>query len=256
MRERSEQEHLLLLEGNLTATMISEGLDCLRKATIYQKGFYYQAFYSLAIGIERLLKIILIYQYRASHEGFFPLNSFLKTKGHDLYLLFEDVSPDTLENPLHREVIQFLSDFSKKTRYYNLDLLTNASNLGSEPLALWGKLQEKIADYYGISKKQIFPNAELIRQLNSVFSVYFTDLEGKEIQDFSGIIMNWENRDIAFYGVLFFFRMVQHLVFILVDLELRHDFYPYLREVFCYYRGFYTNSWVIHKKNWRSMIAG
>ena len=84
MQDFRIEEKLLLLEGSLSGYAIGEGLECLRKANIYEKGMYYQAFFSLSIGIERLLKLIIIYEYRENHTGEFPDNNYIKNKGHKI----------------------------------------------------------------------------------------------------------------------------------------------------------------------------
>ena len=62
MEEFNQAEKLLLIEGSLSAYALANGLDCLRRANVYEKGMYYQSFFSLSIGIERLLKLIIIYE--------------------------------------------------------------------------------------------------------------------------------------------------------------------------------------------------
>lgn len=49
MKYFSEDEKFLLLESNLTLATIADGLDCLKNANGYQKGIFYQAFFSLSI---------------------------------------------------------------------------------------------------------------------------------------------------------------------------------------------------------------
>lgn len=124
MYDFSREEKLLLIEGSLTAFALADGLDCLRKANVYEKGMYYKAFFSLSIGLERLLKLIIMYEYRIRNNGNFPDNKEIKTKGHNLYEMFNIVVPEILENDLYNNIIKFLSNFAKTTRYYNLDVLT------------------------------------------------------------------------------------------------------------------------------------
>lgn len=52
----TEKERILANEAALTASLLGNGLNSLRRADMYNKGLYYQAFFSLSIGIERLLK--------------------------------------------------------------------------------------------------------------------------------------------------------------------------------------------------------
>ena len=74
----SEDEKFLLLEANLTLATIADGLDCLKNANGYQKGIFYQAFFSLSIGIERLLKLIIIDKHRIENQGRFPSNKVIR----------------------------------------------------------------------------------------------------------------------------------------------------------------------------------
>lgn len=71
----NEKEQLLANEAALTASLLGNGLNALRKAGIFNKGLYYQAFFSLSIGIERLLKMIIITRYRSNITKNFPLKS-------------------------------------------------------------------------------------------------------------------------------------------------------------------------------------
>ena len=86
-----EEEKLLLLEGALVSSALADGLERLRTADIYHKGMYYQAFLSLATGMERLLKLIIIYEYKINNNDRFPDNKYLKEKGHNLYEMFKTI---------------------------------------------------------------------------------------------------------------------------------------------------------------------
>ena len=46
----TDKERNLANEANLTASLLGNGLNALRKADLYNKGLYYQAFFSLSIG--------------------------------------------------------------------------------------------------------------------------------------------------------------------------------------------------------------
>ena len=69
----SEKELQLKREAELTAAMLKSGLNSLRKAAAYgSMGEFCQSFFSLSIGIERMLKIIIITEYRTDNDGKFP----------------------------------------------------------------------------------------------------------------------------------------------------------------------------------------
>ena len=45
----TEKERILANEAALTASLLGNGLNSLRRADMYNKGLYYQAFFSLSI---------------------------------------------------------------------------------------------------------------------------------------------------------------------------------------------------------------
>gem|GEM_PF-2370802 len=87
----SKPVKLLMKEAGLSATCLEQGLTSLRRANFMQKWHYYQAFFLLTIGIERLLKIIIITISRIEHNKI-PNNQELKNYGHDIENLFAKVS--------------------------------------------------------------------------------------------------------------------------------------------------------------------
>lgn len=86
-----DEEKLLLLEANLTLATIADGLHCLKRANMYQKGLYYQAFFSLSIGIERILKLIVIDKYRSETDEKFPNNKVIKNYAHHIYQMVDEI---------------------------------------------------------------------------------------------------------------------------------------------------------------------
>lgn len=250
-----EEEKLLLLEAALTSSTLIEGFDCIRKANIYQKGLYYQAFLSLSTGIERLLKLLIIYEYKINNQGAFPDNKQLKEKGHNLYEMFKMIAPDALEDELNNLLIKFLSDFAMTTRYYNLDVLTGKQFKSLNPLEEWSVLEEKILNKYNAKYKKTQDKAVLANMLNETASVLYLDNSMKQIDNFMPIIDEVEKRDaIQGYSVLAFFKIIKALVHKLARLELDNDLFPYLREFFDDFRGNRTDGEIRKKKNWRNNI--
>lgn len=140
----TEKERSLANEAALTSSLLGNGLNTLRKADMYNKGLYYQAFFSLSIGIERLLKIIIINQYRVANNEVFPTDINPKKLGHDLIKLCEYASIKFESDSLHIKIINFLNDFSKKSRYYNIDSMMNTDVKYDDPLFDWGLLCQDI----------------------------------------------------------------------------------------------------------------
>lgn len=257
MQEFSMEEKLLLIEGSLTAYSLAEGLDCLRKANIYEKGMYYQAFFSLSIGLERLLKLIIIYDYRANNNGTFPENKEIKEKGHNLYKMFNIVAPNILKNNLYNSIINFLSDFAKTTRYYNLDVLTGEESQKLNPLEEWNYIERMILKEYDAEIK-ITPNKNILaNNLNQIADVVFLDMNLNTVSDAMYIVNEIEERDtIQGYSVLTFYKIISALVNILTEREIKNNLFPCLREFFSHFRANYTDGEIRRKKSWRNIVKG
>jgi hypothetical protein len=143
-----EAKDLLLKESALSSMNLGVGLTFLRKYNFASLGYIYQAFFSLSIGIERLIKTILLYEYIHDNNGSYPPHSYLKSKGHDLGKLFDEVEKLAHKynctkyfNKLHNDsiydnIVCNLSDFAKANRYFNLDKLSGSNNT-QDPVTRW-----------------------------------------------------------------------------------------------------------------------
>ena len=74
----------LAREISLAAQTLCAGLTALRRANAAKTGLYYEAFFNLATGRERLCKIVLIVDYAIDHDGEFLTDSGLSKFGHDI----------------------------------------------------------------------------------------------------------------------------------------------------------------------------
>jgi len=113
-------------EAGLIAESLTSGLENLRKVSRDQS-FYYQSFYSLSIGLERLMKLII---YLNNPEN--DLRSF----GHDLVVLSANIGISPAPNSIENKILIFLNSFAKGKRYCIIDFLSsgNADDLGNEPI--------------------------------------------------------------------------------------------------------------------------
>jgi hypothetical protein len=129
----SDAELALLREASMASMSIGVGLTHVRRYDFAQSGFFYSGLFSMATGIERLLKLILIYDHRLNHDGSFPNNRQLKACGHDISGLVSRAveiaarhelpfCADVFESdPIYPTIIENLSDFARQARYHNLD---------------------------------------------------------------------------------------------------------------------------------------
>ncbi len=116
-------------------------MTTLRSAHHGRPGRYYEAFFELSIGVERIGKLIFALDRRESMRAFPTDHEFRAiTKSarsyHDLEKLFAtlgeitdrrglNVEPYPACTPTGAAVLAFLSDFASRDRYYNLTTLSD-----------------------------------------------------------------------------------------------------------------------------------
>lgn len=140
----------LVSEAGIAAEHLAVGVTMLGKADYARRGLYYQAFFDLAIGFERTGKLAYILDFCIENGGSFPSNKKLQEFSHNLEALLKKADEiakrrkleDNQRLPnsvIHKGIIKTLSEFAKRTRYYNLDFLTGDSKavLQSDPLKAW-----------------------------------------------------------------------------------------------------------------------
>ena len=246
----TEKERNLANEASLTSSLLGNGLNALRKSDLYNKGLYYQSFFSLSIGVERLLKIIIISKYRVNHDGNFPTDINLREFGHDLIKLCEHIGIKFEENSLHIRMLAFLNNFAKKSRYYNVDAMMNTSARYDDPLSDWYLLSQDILK--SSKKKKIIQNKqELANLIDSVSLIRFNDLQGNEMTNAMGLLEEFESRNIIqSYSVQFMVEIIIKLVTEIRILEHQKYMMPVLSEFFPLYHKYWKSYEIRKKKDW------
>lgn len=146
--------HLVHQESSLVSSCIFKGLTDLRLANISSKGLFYTAFYNLAIGLERLLKLTLILDHMQANDLTCPTSGYIRSLGHNLIRLLSECQKrvdsigiicDLTFSGLtvKQEILQLLNDYSNGLRYHNLDALVGRSS-GTDPLSSWNGIIMKI----------------------------------------------------------------------------------------------------------------
>jgi hypothetical protein len=146
----SSEWHLVHQESSLVSSCIFKGLTDLRLANITQKGLFYTAFYNLAIGLERLMKLTLIIDHMQANNLTCPKSDYIRGLGHNLTELLSECQKraNLLGIPcdltfstaaVKQEILQLLNDYSKGLRYHNLDALTGKSS-ATDPLSSWNSI--------------------------------------------------------------------------------------------------------------------
>jgi len=142
-----EEYRLLSQEGHLTKSALLSGLDAIKKANIDDRGLFYSGMFQLSIGIERLLKIVILLDHKIKNNNSNLTNKELRDYGHNIESLFTVCSKIALKvngkelglDEKQQKILQVLSSFSKGARYYNLDELTEYHK-NSDPLKDWSKV--------------------------------------------------------------------------------------------------------------------
>ena len=246
----TEKERLLANEASLTSSLLGNGLNALRKANIYNKGLYYQAFFSLSIGVERLLKIIVITQYRSENDGEFPVDIDLQKIGHNLNKLCEYTGIQFKKDSIHEKIVSFLNDFARKSRYYNIDSMIDKNVQYYDPLYEWSLIAESILD--SSKKRKITKNKRELAELLDSFAIFqFYDLQGSEVNDALGVLNIHENQEIIqAYSVQYMFEIITKLVGEVRKLQNRKYMMPVLTEFFSLYHTYWKPYEIRKKKDW------
>jgi hypothetical protein len=162
------QNEAFLIDGCFKAS-----LSGILSRTNAKPGPLYAAFFHYAIGLERLLKVLLILD-SWHDERKFPDNAKLKeyggSSGHDLVMLHEyintlfskyyvDRKSKSELDAINTELLKFLADFANGSRYYNLDSLAKGTAKAEKnPIYRWQRL------FYQIYQ-QDHPNPEPIESM-------------------------------------------------------------------------------------------
>lgn len=263
----NQQDILLRREASMSAMSLGQGLTSLRKYDFGQTGYFYSSLLQLATGIERLLKLIIIYEHRLNHNRF-PDNKELRNYGHNINELFlhsieiaeefecSELIIKSSENSLCNKIIILLSDFAMQSRYYNLDILTGRMQRNNiEPLARW---EDEINSL--IIKKHFRPRKSTIAQWKKVVEtigekavVRYTHESGEEINSFRemaqhGMKANTKQK----YSMYYVYIIVRYLSNLLKTLEYKGQFYPFLREFFFIFM-IENRSEILRKKSWNPL---
>src|SRR5688572_19578786 len=82
------EQRLLLREAEISATSLATGMTCIRNYTYSESGQLQIGFFMLSIGIERLMKLILLYDHQLAVKTY-PDNRYLRKYSHNISELFE-----------------------------------------------------------------------------------------------------------------------------------------------------------------------
>ncbi len=160
--------HLLEQEGFLARSCLCTGLTVLRNANIGdKKGLFYTAFFELSVGLERMMKLLIVLDHLADYRCAGPDEKVIKKYGHQLLKLWHvaqqlaakhgtEVLVPLNADPCVIRIIEFLATFSNADgRYANINRLAgNHKRSLAEPLAAWGDIANRLFEKHATTKQR------------------------------------------------------------------------------------------------------
>jgi|GEM_PF-2371555 len=154
---------MMAQEGHLASTALLSAFEGMKKLNYDKPGTVYSALFQLATGFERIMKIAVILDHKTQHNLTNPTNAQMRSLGHsitDLYAYCRSAgerrgintgwfNPETLQY----NVVAFLSEFAKGSRYYNIDQLVS-SGTSPDPLTRWFAIHWDIADRHVSTRRK------------------------------------------------------------------------------------------------------
>jgi hypothetical protein len=262
---------LLQQEAYLASGSLSVGLTALRNASFPDKASFYSGFFNTSIAFERVMKLIVTIDHMLENSFNAPTVRELKSYGHDLESLFSSCvsigqkhqieSLESLPNDsVELEILQFLSEFAKKSRYYNLDALSSAPSSYQEPLDRWGNILEHIFSVdipQAKKQKRMSQAAEMHNLLSGSVQAVQHGMDGT-LLGLDDVFNLPAKHELAVpYAMVRVFNILSPLLELASELGHK-GFYdspreigpqcPVLSEFFVYFRG--TAAQIRRKKRW------
>jgi hypothetical protein len=255
----------LLLEAILSANNLAVGLTCLRRYDFSDKGQFFTGLFAYSIGLERILKLILIldhYHLRGTPPG----NDDLRALGHHLDGLLEKAREINLRRALRADAsaladdlvvraVAIVSEFARRSRYYNLDVVTGASTRGGEPLARWDKevCAEILRRHHRLttSQKREIEFARKLKDQPGIVVAHTAD-DGSPIWDMENLALHSVASETKQkYSVFYLHQVVEFCITVLEGLDNLFSMPLYVGEPFrtmsCVPRQM-----VLRRKIWKS----
>lgn len=174
---------LLQDEAFLFQSCICFGLTRLRKAIAYDKGEVYSGLLNLSVGIERLQKSIIVIEYMTKNSYKCPPKEYVADHKHGIISLHKKLSQISKDeiNPIkdleslnvtQKRILSLLNEFSTRSRYFNLDALSDSGNY-QNPLKEWESILEMVVTEK-LEKRDVKRTKERMNELADRMSEFST----------------------------------------------------------------------------------
>ncbi|EML0257826.1 hypothetical protein V9648_004292 [Vibrio vulnificus] len=230
--------HSIGKEASLIRHLIGSGATSLGKANYADKiGEYYNAFFGLSVGIERLAKLILVVNYSLLNQGRMPNEKVVRKFGHNISDLVEAVENISNEqelslryskptNSICKKIVECLDSFAdaRRGRYANFSSLGNPNLSSEEPIEKWWSIvaEEILKEHYYGKRVQhkVESNARVTHDIITPFSmVLHTNETGEMMQDvFTASVRTGQTDIVQRYGRYYALSVVRWLSCVYVEI--------------------------------------
>lgn len=221
----------LIREAAISGNLLSAGLSALKKTNFTKLGLYGEGFFSLSMGLERLLKIVCVLDWFLTNNRF-PSDQEIRGFGRDIEDLFarvEDIrqkhkvrnDAPIAAGSIERELFHYVARFSMSTMYFNMDFFTGGPKAGrsDDPVSEWfDPVASMIFAKHLLDKQRakISHNAALVDELTENLSLVGIKLQVKakpaEVEAAQQELNKVLQKYVAFYCA----RICRHLYEVLV----------------------------------------
>lgn len=142
-------------EGHLASSSLLSGFEALAKIDYDRQGTVYNTLFALSVGLERMMKIAVVLDHKATHDLANPTDKQLRALGHSITDLYATVRSAgeargikdgwCTEGSDHHDMLAALAEFAVASRYYNFDQLTKGTEK-LDPLIRWFRVHLDIAE--------------------------------------------------------------------------------------------------------------
>ncbi|QDV07304.1 hypothetical protein Poly30_28270 [Planctomycetes bacterium Poly30] len=272
----------LAREAGIAAEHIGIGVTALSRANLTQAAYYGQAFFALSVGFERSAKLAIAVHHAIENDGEFPTKGDFRGYGHKIDSLLDKVESiagnygleeDYAKLPrtsIHRAIVQQLTDFAaNKTRYYNLEVLSAASQKEDETAE---QVDDPIASWHREVTLRVLnahcpkPRLEALAARSSALGaaigsyavVFHTDEEGAPISSVTDLYLSLSLVEYAQkYVRMYVLQIARHIAVLMSELgNAGYKFAPeqVIPALSEFYGIFYRNDSVFKKnKTWSTV---
>ncbi len=268
---RDARWRAMLREAQLAAEEAAYGVTMLGRANHARIGLYTQAFFGLSVGLERMGKLIFLANHAVMCDGALPTDKDLRRIGHNLASLMakcemigDGFSEDRVYrarpcDAIHGAIVEVLSLFAMKLRYYNLNHMVGSAQQQQDPVELWWeKVATPICDRHYSQRQREKDEAESMffeRVYGDSSAVLHSTETGEPIQDlYSFIARSGATRVVQKYGRVYTMQIIRWLASMISYLshvgayEKRIPFLFGLDEPFVIYRN--EDSYFRNRTKW------